>query len=233
MPRTDLSYKALRFCIEYVTAGDNNGTQAAIRAGYANSTANRRAYELLHDDRIKAEIKRIQGELPEKIGINVDRITQELAAIAFSNIGDFLRTRQVLDAADDSDNVRILPSTEFEITDLTALTQQKMAAVGEVIFGRDGQVRIKMHDKIAALDRLSRILGLYNHAIAEDPDAGREFTDLERAQRLAALVRSATEGGGGPLIEGRREGGPVAPSGEPGRSGDADAPANGVRQPGG
>lgn len=213
-----LNYRQSRFCVEYAMSLDDNATAAAVRAGYSHSTARNAGINLLKKPHVQKEIAYIRQKMPEQTGITGEAIIQELAAIAFGNIGDFLTNQPMLEYVQ-GNNERILPQPQFEIIDLTGLTRRKLAAIGEVIFAANGQVRIKMHDKLGALDRLARILGLYNQVTAEDPSNGPRLSDLERAQRLAGLLRAAREGGAGPVIDGRREDGPVASDGESGEPG--------------
>lgn len=229
---TPLSHQALRFCIEIASDPKFNATRAAIAAGYSTRGAGQRGSELLKDPRVKAEIERIRKKMPEQYGVNQENIVQELAAIAFSNIGDMLRSRPILDAVQ-KNQPQVLQRTEFELEDLTALTRQKLSAISEVIFTTDGNVRIKMYDKIAALDKLSRILGLYERSIAEDPNAGPEVSELERAQRIAGILARLPAGGLGSLAQGGYETDAVEASGESGGPVTIDATANGVREQGG
>ena len=62
----------------------------------------------------------------------------ELSAIAFSSITDVVSVKNGV----------------VTVKDLAGLTTAQRAAIAEVYQGKDGSVRVRMHDKAAALDEL-------------------------------------------------------------------------------
>lgn len=70
-----------RFCREYVI--DQNGAQAALRAGYSKKAANVRACEMLNFPHIQERIAVLQKKVNDKLEVSAARIVQELATIAF------------------------------------------------------------------------------------------------------------------------------------------------------
>ena len=76
MAETVLTYKKERFCLEYVC--DYNQTQAAIRAGYAESTAAKRGCELMKEPEVVAYIRQLQKEQAERLMLTSDRVLIEL-----------------------------------------------------------------------------------------------------------------------------------------------------------
>jgi phage terminase small subunit len=71
-----LTPKQQRFCEEYVV--DLNGTQAAIRAGYAAPTANRTASKLLSKTDIQAEIQSRRQAITTKTELKAEWIIDRL-----------------------------------------------------------------------------------------------------------------------------------------------------------
>ena len=69
-----LTKKQEMFCREYVV--DLNGTQAAIRAGYSEKTANRIATENLSKPVIRDFIDELQSTREERLEISADELTQ-------------------------------------------------------------------------------------------------------------------------------------------------------------
>ena len=74
--KTALTYKKERFCLEYVC--DYNQTQAAIRAGYAESTAAKRGCELMKEPEVVAYIRQLQAEQAKRLMLTSDRVLIEL-----------------------------------------------------------------------------------------------------------------------------------------------------------
>lgn len=144
--------KQQRFCQEYVV--DLNGTQAAIRAGYSPQSANEQASRMLAKANIKREVKRLQAAMTKKIGLTAEMVLNELRTLGFQNIQDFI----------DEGN---------QITDISKVAKKKAAAVSGIKTNKrtftigeqeivETNTEIKMHSKTAALDMLSKHLGLFD-----------------------------------------------------------------------
>lgn len=71
-----LTPKQLRFVQEYLQ--DHNGTQAAIRAGYSESTARQQGSRLLTDPRVLAAVRAGQQKVAKKAEVTVDSLMAEL-----------------------------------------------------------------------------------------------------------------------------------------------------------
>lgn len=143
-----MTKKQQRFCHEYMV--DMNGTQAAIRAGYKETSARVTGSELLALPAIREYINRLQVELSEKTGITAERVLNELAKIGFANVKDYLESGN-------------------SIAEISAMDPDKTAAVSMVkkttTTTKDGleteTVQITMHSKVGALERLGQHLGIF------------------------------------------------------------------------
>jgi len=162
------------------------GSEAAIAAGYSERTARSIAHRLLKEPEVAAAIEAGQGKLARKFEITTEAVLQELAAIGFANIADFL---------DGTGRINI-----------KALDRAKLAAVSELIVdilpGDVVRTRIKLHDKRAALVDLGKHLGLFKPQAPDldPPDADDEFTNLPArvlARRILFLLQSQMRSGGG------------------------------------
>jgi len=140
---TDLQ---LRFCQEYVK--DLNGTKAYFRAGYtakSESAAGAGASALVANPKIKAYL----GEI---LNLTEASVISEIAKIAFANITD---------VADFTSNSITVKSSDV-------LSDRGKSALQSIKFterytedGRICTVEVKMHDKLAALEKLMRRLRMY------------------------------------------------------------------------
>jgi len=77
-----LNPKQKRFCEEYII--DLNATQAAIRCGYSEKTADVQASRLLADVRIQRRIAALIAERTKNTDISAEKVLQGIASIAFS-----------------------------------------------------------------------------------------------------------------------------------------------------
>lgn len=79
-----LTDKQERFCIEYMT--DFNATQAAIRAGYSEKTAQMISSENLSKPIIQEYIQELKAKASEKLDITHTDLLKELKNWAYSDI---------------------------------------------------------------------------------------------------------------------------------------------------
>ena len=139
-----LSPKQSAFCREFVKL--NEGKAAAIKAGYAKSTAESMASKLLASNKkVQAEVKRLRDKAEDKALIDREEIIREWRKIAFSNI---TKTRNEHDEA----------LTLCEMPEEVSAAVEELAEI-ETQIGTSR--RIKMHSKPAALKELSKLGGLY------------------------------------------------------------------------
>jgi phage terminase small subunit len=148
-----LTPKQARFAAEFIV--DLNGKEAAIRAGFSARTAEAAASRLLRNVKVQMAVKEAMQARSKRTEITADRVVLELEKLAFSNIRDFIEMR-----SDGSVDI-----------DLLRATRNRAAAIHDVVVrgraegsGDEGGVkltRIKLCDKVKALDMLARHLGMY------------------------------------------------------------------------
>ena len=158
-----LTPKQQRFVDEYLI--DLNATQAATRAGYSPRTANEQAARLLVNVSIQEAIQKARKAQEKRTQISADKILEEYAKIAFSNIQDF--------AEFNDGTVRLISSEEID--------REKLAAIESVSETKDG-VRLKLHSKLSALDKLAQHLGIDKpNSIADDSEADSNIIEALNA----------------------------------------------------
>lgn len=157
-PKAD---RRARFAVEY--AKDLNGTQAAIRAGYAPGSAHVAASRLLDQADVREHIERILAKAAEAAAITVERTQREIARIAYGDIGRLF---------DEDDQLK--PLSELEEADRALIGGLE---VEELYEGRGDERRgvgvlrkVRLRDKLVALEKCMAILGL--HKTASPADSG-------------------------------------------------------------
>ena len=148
-----LTPKQEMFVAEYLI--DLNATQAAKRAGYSEKTANEQGSRLLANVKVAAAIVDAQSNRSERTEITQDRVLAELAKLGFYDIRKAVRWGGVPEVALDGSHiypVEMVPSEDLD--DETA------AAISEVSLTAQG-VKIKMVDKLAALEKMGKHLGMF------------------------------------------------------------------------
>lgn len=172
--KSKLTAKQKRFCEEYLI--DLNATQAAIRAGYSEKTANTIAAQNLAKRNIQEYLSGKQQKRSERTEITADKALLELAALAFTDRTELARVKyvQARDAFgqpifDEQTGKPLLMAT-VELTPTEELSPNARKVVAAVKQGRNG-VEVTSYDKIRALELLCRHLGLFN-AEKSDVDTG-------------------------------------------------------------
>lgn len=91
-----LTAKQERFCEEYLV--DLNATQAAIRAGYSEKTANRIASQNLSKLVIQEKIELLKQNLAENVEITPQTVVEEIAKIGFADISKYIKASDKIKA---------------------------------------------------------------------------------------------------------------------------------------
>jgi PBSX family phage terminase large subunit len=145
-----LTIKQELFCRYYVKY--RNATRAAIEAGYSAKTADVIGIENLGKPMIKYRIYDLKQESYKFCNITVEKLLEENATIAFSNLADYVDTKGNL--------------TDFGDVDTRALS--------EISFDNMGKPKLKLHSKVNTINRLlDELKGMKADQI------GEEFYDLD------------------------------------------------------
>lgn len=147
-----LTPKQERFINEYLI--DLNGAQAAIRAGYSKKTAKVIAAENLTKPYIQQAIEKKQKKLRNKIEVTQERVLKELARLAFNDVRKFWDEKGNLKDIKDLDDDAAAAIAGMDIEDIYEGAGQDRIYAGKVR-------KVKLSNKISALDMLSKHLGLY------------------------------------------------------------------------
>jgi phage terminase small subunit len=178
MPSKELNPKQKRFVDEYLV--DLNATQAYIRAGYSAKTADVAGPRLLGDVRVQAAIKQRQEDRTKRTEITQDRVLLELARIAFADIGELF---------DEAGGLRAVQDLTEEQT--RAIASFSMDRLGDI-----DKIQFKMHDKLSALEKIGKHLGMFvDRTRVEGPNGGPVQVEDAAAARIASILATAQKRG--------------------------------------
>ena len=171
MATLKLNTKQKRFVEEYLV--DLNTTKAAKRAGYSEKSAYSIGHDLLKKPEIVTALQKAKEKRAEKVGIEAEEVIEELRHIAFS------RLNEAIEWEFDPQTGR----RQFKAPHSKKLGKGISAAISEVSFSRNG-IKVKLHDKLSALDKLSRHLGLYEKDNTQEINLNAGTEALERMLSL-------------------------------------------------
>lgn len=169
MPVNGLTPKQEGFATAYIETGN---ASEAYRLHYDASAMNantigRAAHELLKNPKVAERIEELRAKHRERHNVTVDRIVEELALIAFSDPGDFYEW--------DEKNVSLKPKA-----DLTPEQRRVVAELSQTVTEAGGTLRLKLHSKPDALEKLGRHLGMFKDGNGDTPPSVTNITKIER-----------------------------------------------------
>lgn len=153
-----LNERQRKFVEEYLV--DLNATQAALRAGYSPKTAGSIGQENLKKPEIAAAIKKRTDAQIKRTDITADFVLTEIMKIASASGSDFVKIGK-------RNRVTLIPTDE--------IPADKLAALSGVKRGKNGEIEIKTHDKLRALEMLCKHLGLFDKQSDSNDTALEEF----------------------------------------------------------
>src|SRR5260221_11084031 len=126
---------------------------------------------LLGNVRVQARIAEIMRAGAERAGVTVEQVVRELKLLGFSDIRKVVSWRNELvtrteKGKDGAPVIVLMP--RGTIVDADKISDDADAAVAEVSQTVNGALRVKMHDKHAALVSLGRHLGLFTDHVKVD-----------------------------------------------------------------
>lgn len=155
----DLTEKQERFCREFVI--DCNAKQAAIRAKYSEKTAEVQGSVLLRNPKVSKRIAELQKIVSDKLDITKEKIVKEYAKLAFTNSEEIFDWKlQEVDILKADGSVGKETVARPFLKKYEDMGDNAKAAISEIRETNQG-IAIKMHDKKAALDSLSKVLGFW------------------------------------------------------------------------
>lgn len=156
--------KRERFVAEYLV--DLNATQAAIRAGYSAKTANEQGARLLANASVASAVKTALEKRAERTEITQDRVLQEIARIAFSDLRRMFGENGGLKRPEDLDDDTAAALASIEVVTRSAGKNGEGETEVEHVH------KVKAWDKARALEMLGRHLAMFTDKTEHSAGAG-------------------------------------------------------------
>lgn len=184
-----------RFVEEYLI--DLNATQAATRAGYSAKTANEQGARLLANASVAKAISDAQERRSHRTNITQDQVLRELAKIGFVDIRKVVTwtngcTGFNEDEAEETGEVRLSVANFVMLTPSDQIDDETAAAIAEVSQTKDGALKVKLHDKRAALVDIGRHLGMFKDKVEVTGKDGNPIEIDQVRNDADAFTRSIT-----------------------------------------
>jgi len=185
-PATGLNVKQEKFVQEYLV--DLNAKQAAIRAGYSPHTAESQGSRLLGHAKVAELINAKLAASSKKAALTIERVDQEIARLAFSDMRKLYDADGNLKPQSEWDDDTAAAVASLEIT--SASSKDKSSAVVK---------KLKLWDKGSALLLASRRLGILKDG------ASTVTVNLTLEQLIMMSYKSPDDAEKPKVIEGKAE----------------------------
>lgn len=199
---TELTPKQRAFVREYLI--DLNATQAAIRAGYAESGASVEGSRLLANAKIASAVEAAMKMRAQRTEITADRVLQELAKIGFCDIRKAVKWQSSLITEEDNPEggdiavIKTVVTNTVQMVASDEIDDDTAACISEVSQNATGGIKIKLHDKRAALVDIGKHLGMFKDRVeVTGKDGGpivSEVSDRELARAVAMVLADGLNG---------------------------------------
>ena len=150
------------------------------------------ASQLLTNPNVSGRIDELRVKLADEFGVTQKNVVRELAKMAFSDIRSVVKWGDGV-AVKDQDTGKLIVVNDVVLIGSEHLDDMAAGGVAEVSQSPNGGLRVKMHDKRAALVDLGKHLGLFD----SDGRSQAEFIDplpnLSDGQALVLLERITKE----------------------------------------
>lgn len=185
------------FVREYLI--DLKAGPAYRRAGYKgdDNVCAVEGHKLLKNPNIAAAIQKAMDKRAERTEITQDMVLQELAKIGFADMRKLLRWTGNLPNMDEGEaeetgEVSISVANFVQLFDSDELSEEIAGAIAEVSQTKTGALKVKLHDKQAALVNIGKHLGMFKERIEHSGTIATEPIGL--SDLLGELGQAAREG---------------------------------------
>jgi phage terminase small subunit len=176
------------FCQSYLI--DFNASRAAREAGYSAASAATIGWSLLRKADIQVRINELREDMGKAFNITRERIAQEYAKLAFYDIREIYEEEGGVKTIKELDDVEAAAVCGIEVSEEKSLQYETFINDEGETETRPKKIgvtkKIKLADKKAALDGLSRLMGYseaqkidLNASVAITPITGMRFKDRE------------------------------------------------------
>lgn len=168
-PKERLTPQQLNFVLEYLAC--SSAKEAAIKAGYSPRSAEAQASKLLSQSKIQNEITRRQAKIAQKVELTPQLIINEELCLATIDptIVTKLKNGVPTPPHELPENVR------KAISGIDIIHTTSKLGIEKTVY------KYRFWDKGKSLERLSRILGIYNDGVQITGKAGDPLTEALKA----------------------------------------------------
>lgn len=170
---------------------------AYVLAGFKANDGN--AIRLKGNEKVAARVLELQTRAADRAEITQEMVLRELAKIGFADMRKLLKwtgnqPRMDIDAAEQSGEVEITAANFVMLFDSEALDDDTAAAISEISQTKDGALKVKLHDKQAALVNIGKHLGMFKERVELDAKHAHTLEEAGVPEVLSWLAAASGAG---------------------------------------
>jgi len=179
---SELTAKQRAFVREYLI--DLNASQAALRAGYSEKSAHVEGTRLLKNAKVAAAVSAAMDLRAKRTEVTADRVLKELAKIGFSDIRKAVKWQTSLITEEDNPDggdvavVKNIVTNNVQLVASEDIDDDTAAAIAEISQNAQGGLKIKLHDKRAALVDMGKHLGMFTEKVEHSGEVAVTFNTI-------------------------------------------------------
>lgn len=150
------------FCLAFIASTANDKKrQAAIKAGYNAKSASVRASELLAKQAVADRIEFLARQILEELKMGAEESLAELASVARADFREILSDiRSELVKVGETKDGKIIYQSKT-ILQFKPFEEMNTKIIKRIYMDRSGNPVIELQDKVGALDKVTKLLGLH------------------------------------------------------------------------
>lgn len=183
-----ISEKQKRFVKEYLV--DLNATQAAIRAGYSEKTANEQATRLLANVSLSDYLQEQRNRINDKLDFSIDRVMQAYSQIGFFDPRKLFNENGSMKVIAELDDNTAMAISSIEVEELFGNSVDDEGNFTKEQIG--WTKKLKFWDKKGALDSICKVQG-YNAPVKRDiTSKGESINPAEKEKKPSVKLADGT-----------------------------------------
>lgn len=169
----ELDAKERRFVSEYLV--DLDPKRAALAAGYSATVAASKAYQWVSNSKVKPHVfgavQKAMSARSERTEITADMVLKELAKIGFADIRKAIKWQGSLVTEEDNQDggdtlvIKNVVTNNVQLISSDDIDDETAAAISEISQNQGGGIKLKLHDKRAALVDIGKHLGMFTDKV--------------------------------------------------------------------
>ncbi len=148
----------------------NNKGSAARASGFTGASIESYIYTIHNEVNVKRAIQLEKLKIFRKLDMTNEEILREIAAVAKSNVSDYMeyKTVEVVTGYKKNGEPLIERKTILTLKDSNTIPYETMGALKSIKQNKDGRIELILFDKTTALMKLAEYSGLFNNENAND-----------------------------------------------------------------